>query len=188
MKKKPLSFSNILFAIFIILLIIPQTRTPIQVAINKVKLLVWSPSIEDEEDQIQIEAFGYALKNVEGFDETLEIGKGKITFISYWATWCPPCLAELPSIEGLYQDYGDKINFLLITNEKSEVVMPFMNKKNYKLPVYIAQMNPPQELAHKNIPTSFLIDAQGKIIIKETGSADWNSKKVRRLLDGLLKN
>ncbi len=183
--KKQLGLSNILFAIFIILLIIPQTRTPIQVVINKVKLLVWSPSIEDEEDQIQIAPFGYALKNLEGSNETLEIGKGKITFISYWATWCPPCIAELPSIEGLYQDYGDKINFLLIANEKPEVVAPFMNKKNCKLPVYMAQMNPPQELAHKNIPTSFLIDAQGKIIIKETGSADWNSKKVRGLLDGL---
>ncbi len=187
MKKKPLSLSNIVFAVFLVLLIIPQTRSPIQVAVNKVKLLVWSPSVLDEEDQAQIAPFGYELKNLEGHNQMIEIGNGKITFISYWATWCPPCIAELPSMEALYQDFGQKIDFLLITNEDIAVVEQFIKKKNYSLPVYIARMNPPQELTHKNIPTSFLIDAEGKIIIKETGSADWNSKKVRRLLDGLLK-
>ncbi|WP_338039136.1 TlpA disulfide reductase family protein [Maribacter litopenaei] len=54
---------------------------------------------------------------MDGEPVNAKVGDGEITFISYWATWCPPCIAELPSIDGLYQDYGDKISFLMISNE-----------------------------------------------------------------------
>jgi len=87
--KKP-SFSNILFFIFLALLIIPQTRTPIQVAVNKLKVLVWSPSVIDEKNQKQLTSFGYKLINLKGIATNKKIGNGKVAFISYWETWCPP--------------------------------------------------------------------------------------------------
>ncbi len=186
MKKTPLSLSNILFAIVLVFLIIPQTRTPIQVAVNKLKILVWSPSIENEKEQRQLEPFIYLVSDLEGKQLSFKIGEGKVTFISYWATWCPPCIAELPSIEKLYHEYGDEMNYLLITNEDPKVVQKFVADKNYNLPIFIAQMIPPQELNSRSIPTNYVIDKTGKIIIKETGAADWNSEKVRGVLDGLL--
>lgn len=169
-----------------VLLIIPQTRMPIQVAVNKVKLLVWSPSELDDEDQTQLQAFAYQLSDLNGNRNTIEIGKGKVTFISYWATWCPPCIAELPSISNLYADYGDQVNFILITNEEPDVVTRFLENKGYDLPVFIPQMEAPNALYDRSIPTNYIIDEKGKIIIKETGAADWNSNKVREILDGLL--
>jgi len=185
MKKKNLTFSNILFAIFIVLLIIPQTRTAIQVTMNKIKVQLFSPSTLDAEDQTQLEPFSYRLVDLNGSETTSEIGQGKVVFLSYWATWCPPCIAELPSIQELFNDYGDKIDFLLLTNEDPEVVRRFLEKKKYNLPVFIPRMQAPQKLFERSIPTNYIIDKSGKIIIKETGATDWNSKKVRDILKGL---
>ena len=186
MKRKTFKISNLLFAIFIILLIVPQTRTPIQVAVNKIKVFIWSPSTINEEDQTQMQAFTYQLVDLKGTPTEVEIGSGEITFISYWATWCPPCIAELPSIQKLHYDYKSKVNFILITNENADVVGQFLKKKDFDLPIFIPRMDAPAALFESSIPTNYLIDGQGKIIIKETGAADWDSKKVRNILNDLL--
>lgn len=186
MKKRKFKISDIIFALFILLLLIPQTRTPIQVAINKLKVAVWSPSLEDANDQDQVAPFLYAVTDLHGASRNVAVGKGKVTFISYWATWCPPCIAELPGIQELYKDYGDKVNFLLLTQEAPEKVERFVRKKGYELPIYFPQMEAPEILQKNSIPTNYVIDAQGTIIIKETGAADWNSSKVRNLLNELL--
>ena len=177
-----------MFALFIVLLIVPQTRTPIQVALSKIRVFIWSPSAISEENQTQLEPFTYKLADLEGLPTVFEIGQGKTTFIGYWATWCPPCIAELPSIEQLFTDYGDKINFILITNEETQVVNNFLEGRNINLPVFNPRMQAPKALFDRSIPTNYIIDAQGKIIIKETGAADWNSQKVRDILKGLLKD
>jgi len=186
MKKRKFKISDIIFVAFILLLLIPQTRTPIQVAVNKLKVVVWSPSVEDEKNQDQIVPFQYAVTNLQGDTKSISVGKGKVTFISYWATWCPPCIAELPGIQQLYDAYGDRVNFLLLTQETPEKVERFVRKKGYELPIYFPQMQTPAILQENSIPTNYVIDAQGSIIIKETGAADWNSSKVRNLLNELL--
>ncbi len=186
MKRKKPKLSSLLFALFLVLLIIPQTRKPIQVALNKVRVFVWSPSELDQEDQTQLQPFTYRLATLDGTPTNIEIGKGKVTFISYWATWCPPCIAELPSIKKLYTDYGDQIDFILLTNEDPETVREFLKKKSFDLPVYLAQMETPEALSGRSIPTNYVLDKTGKIVIKETGAADWNSEKVREVLNGLL--
>lgn len=188
MKKllKKLRGGDFLLGVFILLLIIPQTGQPIRVGINRLKTMVWSPSIEVVEKQVHIPAFDFALRNLEQERVTQRIGDGRITFLSFWATWCAPCVAELPSIEALYQDYKDRIDFVLVTHENPEVVQGFLDKKEFDLPVYFPAAVPPEILQSKSIPTNFLIDNEGNLLIKETGAANWNSKKVRGLLDGLL--
>ena len=186
MKKRKFKISDIIFVGFIILLLIPQTRTPIQVAVNKLKVAVWSPSLEDANDQDQVAPFQYAVTDLHGASRNIAVGEGKVTFISFWATWCPPCIAEHPGIQQLYDAYGDRVNFLLLTQEAPEKVERFVRKKGYELPIYFPQMQTPAILQENSIPTNYVIDAQGSIIIKETGAADWNSSKVRNLLNELL--
>ncbi|WP_419213147.1 TlpA family protein disulfide reductase [Maribacter sp. X9] len=185
MKNWKFKISDILFVVFIALLIIPQTRTPIQVALNKLKVAVWSPSVENSRDQQSLMPFKYQLYDLNSESVIIPVGEGNITFLSYWATWCPPCLAEMPGIQELYTDYGDKVEFILLTQEDPKVVQRFLDKKGYNLPVYFPQ-NTPEILSSKSIPTNYIIDGHGTILIKETGAADWNSKKVRTLLDGLV--
>ena len=63
----------------------------------------------------------------------------------------------------------------------------FMNKMKYDLPVYSELSTTPTELQSQSIPATFLIDKSGKIVVSETGSADWNTKKVHAVIDKLLK-
>ncbi|CAM4335365.1 TlpA family protein disulfide reductase [Zobellia nedashkovskayae] len=186
MKKRKLSISDGVLFVFVLLLIIPQTRKPIQVALNNLKMQFFSPSALEEEDQISLQPFSYQVTTLDGATSSIEVGKEKVSFISYWATWCPPCIAEMPSIQKVYDDYGDSVQFILLTNEEPEVVKEFLNKKQYTLPVYIPRMQAPNELNEKSIPTNFIIDKSGKIVIKETGSTDWNAKKFRQILDELI--
>ncbi|MRX62801.1 TlpA family protein disulfide reductase [Maribacter luteus] len=186
MKKKKPDLSTIIFAIVIILMIVPQTRMPIQEGLSKIRMVLFSPSKMDEEEQIQLEPFTYRLSHLDGSAANVEIGNGNVTFLSYWATWCPPCRAELPSIQELYNDYGDKMDFVLITHEDPEVIQTFLDKKQYNLPVVLPQMETPASLFERTIPTNYIIDKKGKVVIKEQGATDWYSDKVRKTLDVLV--
>ncbi len=186
MNKKKFSVKNTLFIVFIVLLIIPQTRKPIQVAINSLKVKIFSPSAFAKADQTQLKPFTYKITSINGLSRDAKIGQGKVTFISYWATWCPPCIAELPSIEKLYTDYGNKVDFVLITQEEPDKVKRFLERKQLNIPAVLPQMETPEQLYERSIPTNYIIDKTGKIVIKEKGAADWNSDKVRETLDKLI--
>lgn len=97
----------------------------------------------------------------------------------------PPCIAELPSIQKLYDDYGDRIEFVLLTNENPETVRRFLEKKEYDLPVFIPLMQTPETLYERSIPTNYIIERTGTVIVKETGATDWDSEKIRKLLEDL---
>ncbi|WP_276166615.1 TlpA family protein disulfide reductase [Zobellia alginiliquefaciens] len=186
MKKRKLSISDGVLLVFILLLVIPQTRKPIQVALNSVKMQFFSPSKISEENQTVIEPFNYRVETLNGENISLEIGKGRVTFIGYWATWCPPCIAEMPSIQKLYDDYGESVNFILLTNEAPETVRSFLDKKDFDLPVYIPKMQAPKKLYETSIPTNYIIDKKGKMSVKETGATDWNAEKIRQILNELI--
>ena len=186
MKLRKIKFGDAFFLVLLALLLIPQTRTPIQVALNQLKVAVWSPNAEPEEGKENVEPFTYRVLDLEGNSVSFGVGQGTITFVSYWATWCPPCIAELPSIQKLHADYGQAVQFLLLTQEEVGMVRQFLDRKGWEFPVYFPQMAPPEALQENSIPTNFLIDGHGNIVIKETGAANWNSGEVRNLLDGML--
>ncbi|MFS4415823.1 TlpA family protein disulfide reductase [Maribacter sp. 2307ULW6-5] len=185
-KKKKWDYGNVFLGIFLILLLIPQTRTPITVAVNQLKMMVFSPSEMDANDQLQLDAFEYHVADLYGNSRSFGIGKGSPVFLGYWATWCGPCIAELPSIQELHADYGDQVQFVLLTQEAPEVVRAFLDKRGLDLPVFFPQMDTPKTLYESSIPTNYIIDGQGTVRVKETGAANWNSGKVRKLLDGML--
>lgn len=184
---RKIGWSDWAFGLFVVLLIIPQTRKPIQVGINRIKVAIWSPGVHTAKDADSVAAFTYSIQDLEGREATRRIGDGRITFLSFWATWCAPCIAELPSIEALYQDYGDAVDFVLVTHEDREVVQRFLSKKGIQLPVFLPLTEVPEVLQSSSLPTNYIIDLKGNILIKEKGAANWNSKKVRGLLDGLIK-
>ena len=111
---------------------------------------------------------------------------GEVVLLNFWATWCPPCIAEMPALDALYREYGDRVTFVLVSNESPEVVRKFMERKNYVLPSFTPLSVPPDQLQIRSIPRTFLIDREGQIVIDKTGAANWNGTKVRNQLDALL--
>ena len=116
----------------------------------------------------------------------LESHKGKVILINFWSTGCPPCVAELPSLEGLYRQYGDRVVFLFVSLDNPSRALRFLEKKNIRIPVYFPASQVPPSLYSNMIPTTFIIDKKGRIRSRKTGAMDWQTAKVKRLLDKLL--
>jgi thiol-disulfide isomerase/thioredoxin len=178
---------NIIFLILIAVLIIPQTRNPIQVLVQKGVMLIKNPSIESKEKTARLTEYNWHLVDGQNAPYHLQQAKGKVVLINFWATWCPPCIAEMPSLQKLYNDYGDKVEFLFVSDEELSIISSFMEKKQYTFEVYRPASHYPAVFNVTSIPRTFLIDKEGHIIIDETGVANWNSDTVRSTIDNLLK-
>ena len=185
MQKPKIKTSNIIFLIVIVLLIIPQTRQPIQIVLHKGLALI-SPSTIKEEKREVISDYNWQLKDQNGHVFDFKDTKGKVVFLNFWATWCPPCIAEMPSIESLYSDYNDRIVFLLVSNEKPNEIKNFTEANNYSFEFYNALTEHPSIFKTNSIPRTYVIDKSGVIVMDKSGAANWNSDSVREVLDNLL--
>ena len=175
------AFSNLLFIIVLGLLLYPPTRE------WGMRQLAFTPSVEKTENAETINNYNWNLKGLNTENVNFNEFEDKVIFVNFWATWCPPCRAEMPMIQKLYNDYKDKVAFVFITNENWNTVKPFFDKNRYDLPVYNSISSPPQKFTETNsIPASYLIDKNGAILISKVGAADWNSTKVRNLLNDLI--
>ena len=175
---------NIIIVVVILVLIIPGTRKSIQVFFNKI--LSFSPSVTSEEDRKSIASYDWSLEKNNRDRQNFSEYEGEVVLVNFWATWCPPCIAEMPSFQELYVDYQDKIIFLFVSSEDHETVRGYLNRKNFTLPAYRPLSEPPQPLNGNTLPTTYLLDKQGNIVIQKVGAADWNSESVRNTIDGLL--
>lgn len=115
--------------------------------------------------------------------------KNKIVFINIWATWCPPCIAEMPSINELYKSYQSSSDIVFImadADNNQEKAAAFMSRKNYVLPVHITADNLPAEWFDGSLPTTLVIDKSGQIVFHHTGMSDYNSGKFKTFLNELI--
>jgi thiol-disulfide isomerase/thioredoxin len=178
---KKSTLQNIAFILFIALLLFSPLGTFVKIQVNR--LIAFSPKTIAVTDQKMISTYQWQLVDASGKSVTLEEYKGKIIFINFWATWCPPCIAEMPSMQKLYADYQDKIVFLFVTTDSFERANTFLVKENLTLPVYQSITNPPLEMESSTIPATYLIDKQGNVIVAKIGTANWNSDSFREKLD-----
>ena len=116
MKLNKKTVYNIIFFGFIIFIFTPYglgVKSKLIQGITYVKTFILSPSATNIDERVELDTYDFKLKGiVNATDLRLESLKGKVIFINYWATWCPPCRAEMPMIKKLYDDYKDKIVFL----------------------------------------------------------------------------
>jgi thiol-disulfide isomerase/thioredoxin len=186
-KKKPFTIvTDILFIVFIILLIIPGTRK--EVSSRLIRLTALPPSELSSESQFKIseEARKWQLYDMEGNMVTLNELMDQPVFLNFWATWCPPCIGELPGIQDLYGTYKDKVRFVLVTNEQPGKVNKFAAEHDYGgLPFYIGR-GTPHDFYSESIPTTFVIAKDGTVIVSKKGAARWNSGRMEKILDELL--
>lgn len=106
------------------------------------------------------------VQKLDGTDVKLSSLRGKPVFLNFWATWCPPCVGEMPHFEALYPKYQDQIQFLAVSQDGNRnTVDSFIADKGYTFPVaWDSNQQAGQTYGIQAIPTSVLIDAEGKII------------------------
>lgn len=175
---------NIIFIVIILAMLIPQTRKPIQIFMNK--LISFAPSVNDEDDREKIANYNWVLEDVRGKRVEFSEFENEVIVVNFWATWCPPCIAEMPSFQELYVDYGEKAKFLFVSSEQHEVVDNYMKRKRYSLPSFKMLTKAPEPMDGRTLPTTYVISKDGSIVVDKVGSADWNSDSFRKTLDKLI--
>ena len=142
--------------------------------------------LEDKEKA----AYDFTLTGMDGSTLDFETLKGKVIFINMWATWCAPCIAEMPGIQDLYNNYKDTpdVVFAMISFDKDPAkAKNFIAKKEYDLPVYFPNKTQiPGVYDSKGIPTTYVIDKEGYIAYRKVGMASYNSKSFAKMMDGLI--
>jgi len=179
MKLTRKHLSNIIFVILIGLLLYPKSKTWI------LRQISFSPRLENVDKRVKVSSYDWSLQGIKSENYDFNRAKGKVTLVNFWATWCVPCIAEMPSLQTLYDDYQDKVEFVLVTSDAKDKVIPFMKEHNFSMPIYNQMSAAPEEFATRTIPKTFLLDKKGNIVI-EAARADWDTKKTRKLLDQLL--
>ena len=180
--SKKLNLRIILFIpiaiIAIAVFIMMQNKTPTDIAIN---------TPHTKEGPI---APNFTLKDLNGRPVSLSDHKGKVVLVNIWATWCPPCVAETPSIDKLYKMLKDE-NFELmavsIDENGKNAVESFMKKKNLSFPVLL---DPDGRVAGlygtTGVPESFIVRKDGTIDNRIIGAIDWTSPRVIEHLHKLM--
>jgi thiol-disulfide isomerase/thioredoxin len=134
--------------------------------------------------------FSAPLANVPVSGSTsLENYRGKVLFLNLWATWCGPCRAEMPSMEKLYQRFKGKGLEILAVNiqEKKADVETFMRRNKLTFPVALDQDGSiAQQYGVMGIPTSYILDRQGRILLRLVGSINWDDPKIFAAFEALL--
>ncbi len=144
-----------------------------------------TPNTELAEDKIVDARYNLPLVTID--EELFDFStlKGKTIFMNFWATWCPPCIAEMPNIQSLYDDIGDNENiaFVMVSlDEDWDVARAFMKRKKLDMPVYFLTGPKPGIYDSSVVPTTYVISPEGKIVTKRQGMANYNTTKFKNFL------
>lgn len=184
------NYSTIIIgALALIILFVPEAKAMMQQGLMKVGL--FQPKIEKVEKNISTKAeanYQFEMIDADGKITKIEDLKGKVVFLNFWATWCGPCVAEMPTIQKLYDKFKDDKDVVILTVEvenKQDKAKNFMANKKLTLPVVFPNSSIPKEFFDYALPTTIILDKQGNIAHTTLGMADYSGQEVVDFLNEL---
>jgi len=180
--------TDIVFLALIITLLFPQGRMAVGGFVNRVKSMISQPGVMENSITTTDAAYDWKMISSENNEFILSESKGKVVFLNLWATWCPPCVGEMPGIQKLYDKFKDhpEVDFVLVSNEGIDVINKFIERKGYSFPVYSSQAETPAAFSTRSIPTTYVLDKSGNIVIREIGAVNWGGDKMEKIINDLL--
>ncbi len=128
--------------------------------------------------------FNLTLMDEDGNTLSLADFKGKAIFMNMWATWCPPCIAEMPNINNLYKEMGREVAFVMVSlDDDFETAKAFNSRKGFDLPIYTLQSHRPAMYQSTTVPTTYVISADGQLMMTHKGMANYNTSKFKKFLE-----
>lgn len=180
---------NIFNALFIIIILVivfvPDAKAFFIKGLMEIGF--YKPSVEIPKENIA-NLNGIQFKDAKG--KLVDLGdlKGKIIFLNFWATWCPPCRAEMPSINKLYTQFKEDKNIVFIFADADgdfAKSAKFMADRKYAMPVYKVESDIPEQIFAGSLPTTVIFDKQGRLSFKHEGVANYADQKVIDFLNKL---
>lgn len=162
------------------LLVFPSWRIYLQTQLNMLTLrdaeVVPSKVIYD----VKPGELRYVVEDLNGTRFTEDFFEGKKIFFNVWATWCPPCLSEMGSIEELYKKSDKSHVFIIAAKDDPNKVKTYIKKKGYTMPVYILKGFQCHYFQLNSFPTTFIINEKNQIIHFSAGAENWNTSSLVR--------
>ncbi|MGD8743695.1 MAG: TlpA disulfide reductase family protein [Granulosicoccaceae bacterium] len=133
----------------------------------------------------------FELKDIDDQLHRLVDYRGKVVIVNFWATWCPPCRFELPSMEKLWQATQDKDVVMLAINigEDADTIFTFTSDYPVSFPLLMDRDSTViQQYPVLGVPTTFVIDPQGRIVYRAVGTREWDDPAIIRAILALRKS
>jgi thiol-disulfide isomerase/thioredoxin len=139
----------------------------------------------NQEVAVNQQPYLLGMEDLEG--NAVDMKKEELVFLNVWATWCGPCVMEMPGIQSLYERYKSdtRVGFYIVSDEDAETVIPFVKRKGYDLPFYVYQNRFPGVLDGNSIPRTYII-YKGRVLTQGIGAANWDTPEVHQLIDSAL--
>jgi len=155
---------------------------------NLQRALLWtglmSPDTELNEKDIKSANYNVPLLSIDGDKLSMKEFEGKTIFLNFWATWCPPCIAEMPNIQSLYDDVkSDSIEFVMVSLDQDHAkARKYLQRKEFSFPVYFLNGRKPGTYNSTVVPTTYVISPNGKIVTERRGMANYNTKSFKEFI------
>ena len=180
------------YLVLALVFVTPALRVPAASTLQRGLLATgfWRPTLPPAPPVRLVAAAAYPdvpLLTLAGRPTNLRALRGKVVFFNIWATWCPPCVAELPSIQALYEQVDtSKVAFVLVSfDQNPKRAQTFIRRKGYTVPVYFPAAPLPPAFDSQAIPTTILLTPDGRVAARHEGMADYDSPEFRAYLDRL---
>ncbi|WP_300601351.1 TlpA disulfide reductase family protein [Niabella sp.] len=178
-----------LFALALALFVFPEFKAVVLRGLMKVGF--FQPRVETTKTAPP-EAAATSVQFITATGETYtpESFKGKVVFINFWATWCPPCIAEMPAISELQaalKNHPNMVFLLVDADQDLPRATAFIKKKQLDLEVSSFRGTVPASWYSGTLPTTLVLDKTGTLVYRHEGTADFSNKKFRAFLETLLR-
>ena len=147
-----------------------------------------TPSYEIDEESMRDAGTEFYFADESFETKSIALYRGKVVFLNIWASWCPPCIAEMPSIASLYEQVKDdeNIEFILVSmDEDFEKAKAFMQSRDLDMPIYHYRGRDREIYSSDLIPTTYVITPDGRIAMEKQGMAKYDSPEFVEFLEKL---
>lgn len=187
-KKIVKNVSNVLFVALMLLLILsPGTKAWFLRQLLSAGL--FKAQIKNETPDAKTPPVNFSYQDEKGNIISSGELKGKVVLINFWATWCPPCRAEMPSLNKLYDQLKDdnRVVFLFLNEDDNfNKAKDFLQSNHYSFPIAIRAGSLPSEIFDGTLPTTVVLNKEGKIVMKHEGIGSYSSRAFIAQLKSLL--